>query len=51
MNWKATLILHLVVIVYVIIGGVVFNAIEGQNEVTMRANLTQEYYEFLGKYA
>jgi len=49
MNWKATVVMLVVIIVYVVMGGYIFHAIEGGNETSVRANLTFDFYEFLGK--
>jgi len=50
MNLKAVLVLSGIVLIYIIIGGAIFCAIESTNESSTRSNLTADFQAFLGKY-
>ncbi|XP_036398428.1 potassium channel subfamily K member 10b [Megalops cyprinoides] len=50
MKWKTVLAIFVVVLVYLIIGGLVFRALEQPFENNRKANITQEKAEFLQKH-
>ncbi|KAJ8411839.1 hypothetical protein AAFF_G00154770 [Aldrovandia affinis] len=51
MKWKTVLAVFVVVVVYLVIGGLVFRALEQPSESSQKENITQEKAEFLQKHA
>ncbi|KAK3093896.1 hypothetical protein FSP39_021568 [Pinctada imbricata] len=47
MDWKALLILSIINVIYVMIGGAIFHALESSNEDNTKATISSEYATFL----
>ena len=50
MDWKALLILSVINVIYIMIGGAVFHALESSNEENTKTTINLDYATFLGKY-
>ena len=50
MHWKALIILGVVNVIYILIGGAIFHALESSNEDTTKTTINQDYAVFLSKY-
>ena len=49
MRWYTLVALGLIVLAYLVVGGIIFSAIESGNEAAVRTQMLQQIQTFLGK--